>query len=479
VKKKTVQFFVVSAVFLIALLGVMAALLLRDDPLTPMAEKALRYQPPSLPPAENAFVGLAGLNAPAGSDFIAVGAENIHKSNQDARLFGSNSSPAKEARDEPDAPELAPVSRYTYSCAKEITENCLEDIQADAPNIHEQLAQNEELIQRYLKIQAMPQFSNEAVSVMGFTPPYGDAITLSRLLSAKAALDIQNGKIAQGLDFLEKDMRFYRRILASTEKSLVDQMIATACIQQQAILLTRLFEKDALRGQTGRARALLTPFDAPREQYIRALWLEEVSVARLLDNLANTRVDELIKTSTIENPGKTQKGSFLANLQVIFLFKRNMSLNLNHQFFENEIAIIREMPTAQIYSGDMNIADEVRTQTCTIPSDFFICNHWRNFVGEILIMIGRPNYTNYLQKIHDADAHIRLARAQLEFRQAAAQESSESPEEILARLGPETFNPYTGQPFAWNPERKTIGFMPAAARDRKKWREVRLDFPTP
>jgi hypothetical protein len=35
----------------------------------------------------------------------------------------------------------------------------------------------------------------------------------------------------------------------------------------------------------------------------------------------------------------------------------------------------------------------------------------------------------------------------------------------LATLGPETFNPYTEQPFEWNPEKGSIGFQPLTVFD--------------
>jgi hypothetical protein len=210
---RTLLFFL--ALFLITL-AVLIVYILKDDPLSPMAQKALHYQPSLVPPEKNAFVGIAGLEAPAGSDFIRVGEENI-RANLDIKGAVQKL-------------EFS-VPQYTYSCREKITENCLAEIQAEAHNIQKLLAENDEIIKRYLHIQTMPEFSHSIAKKLKygsayFVPRYIHLMNSSRLLSAKAVLDIQNGRLDEGLDFIEKDLNFYRGILASRDIDLIDMMIA-------------------------------------------------------------------------------------------------------------------------------------------------------------------------------------------------------------------------------------------------------------
>jgi hypothetical protein len=477
-KKKIVWVSSFLALFLAAL-AVLAVYILQDEPLDAAAEKALRYQPSPVPPAENAFVGIAGLEVPAERDFLQAGEENIRRANQNFQRFGMNVPTEELVRET--QPLKFSGARYAHSCEREISENCLEDIRADAANIQGLLEANATLIARYRHIQSMPEFSNTVAGSMEFSLPYSGLMSLSRLLSAKAILDIQNGNLQEGLAFLEKDMNFYRGILASREISLIDMMIAIAQIRQHANLLVLLTEQENLRGQTDRMRALLTPLKTPKETFMNALWREHVFIIQGLFLLPDFKADELTSTVDFRNPEETRKGNVSEQLMVVFLLKRNMTMNLENEFRATEKALIDAATPAQL--RDMQEDDwwktEIRPRLCTIPEDYFFCRHFKNFMGEILAMIAHPNSIQYLLKIHDVDARLRLFRARLEFTQALkSSPEKETPEQILARLGPETFNPYTGQPFEWNPAEGTIGFMPGFIKDRKRV-EIRLSPPTP
>ncbi|MDR3158484.1 MAG: hypothetical protein LBU11_05640 [Zoogloeaceae bacterium] len=450
--------------FFLALFLALVAYILKDEPLSPAAEKALHYQPSPVPPERNAFVGIAGLEAPAGGDFISAGKENIRVNLVDTE----------------GAAQKLIVPQYTDSCAKEITENCLVEIRADAQNIQSLLAENSELILRYLRLQAMPEFSHSFAKTlrygtMDFFPRYGNLLNLSRILSARAVLDIQNGRIEEGLGFIERDMNFYRGILASKDINLLDMMIAAATIRQHANLLMLLLQEGRLSGQTDRVRALLRPLDAPRETFTNALWRERVYMIQSFREMS-ANLKKLTGTIDLDT-GETQEGTYFDQLKFMLLFKPNMSLNLLDEIFTVEADIINALAIDALPAQrDVLWEKEIRSRVCAIPKDYSYCRHWKNYVGEVLVTIAQPDHVQYLLRIHDLDARLRLFRARLEFARAAKNApKAEAPEAILARLGPETFNPYTGKPFERNPETGMIGFMPAADKTPKRV-EVRL-FP--
>jgi hypothetical protein len=454
------------ALFLVAL-AALVAYVLQDEPLHPTAAQALRYRPSPVPPEENAYVGFAGLDAPAGSDFIQVGAENIRRGNLGLPPDASTL-PEEEI-----APKLKfSISKYAHSCERNITENCLEEIWAAAQNIQKLLEENDALIKRYLRIQAMPVFAN--TSRREFFPSYVLALNLSQLLSAKAVLDIQDGRLEEGLDFIEKDMNFYRGILASKDLNLLDAMIAVVPVRRHASLLALLYQEGRLSGQTDRVRALLTPLEDPKNIFTNAMWRERVFVIQGFDAMMHFSPQKLIET-TDTNTGETQEGTYFDQLKLMLLFRPNMTLNLLDEISSLETETLNGMAIDALPAQrDVLWKNEIRPRVCTIPEDYFYCRHWKNFMGEIPAIIEHSDVVRYLLKIHDVDAHLRLLRAQLEF--ALATENApetETPEAILARLGPETFNPYTGQAFEWDPETGRIGFMPAADIT-PEWVSVRL-----
>lgn len=60
----------------------------------------------------------------------------------------------------------------------------------------------------------------------------------------------------------------------------------------------------------------------------------------------------------------------------------------------------------------------------------------------------------HLGRVSDTLVYSRLVRAQLELR-VIADRPGDIPQ-ALAKLGPGTWNLYTGQPFAWDQEHKTL-----------------------
>ncbi|MDR3054581.1 MAG: hypothetical protein LBU53_04170 [Zoogloeaceae bacterium] len=441
---------------LVALVAV-SVYFLRDEPLTSLAEQALNYQPVPVPVEQNAFVGVAGLNALAGRDFIQMGEAYIRNANlgqaveQDEQNFDYGK------------------KEYPYSCAKEITANCLDEIRADAKNIQKLQEEERELIQRYLRIQEMPDYSNQvllpSIQAMGSTlaPRYDYLGYISRILSAQAILDIKNGQVSKGLNWFQKDMAFYRRVFAAKDAYLLDKMFAVVQIRRNAILLSLLIEEDSLRGQDEILRALLAPLDAPKENMMDAMWRE------------HTAFLQAFYKTPFERGLQSQKADFSGKLAGYFLYKQNMTANLEAELWNNRMSIIDKTPAALLSSEDINGKTFERTG-CTFRSPLPYCKHLKNFTGEILVLMGYGADTNYFIHIYDHDAFLHLVRAQLEYTLTIKQANSDTVA-ILASLPPETFNPYTGKPFDFDVERGVIGFRPAANRDKDKRVEIRISKP--
>jgi hypothetical protein len=438
-------------VALVALLA-LAVICLWDEPLSPVSEQAFHYQVPPVPPEENAFIALAGLSAPAGSDFIRVGEERV-------RLLAQGIVPPPD--------EASLWFRETPSGEK-------------AENIRQQSEENRELMERYLKITSLPVYANVFVndilmySIETFNYPLENdhLANASQFLTTLALLDIQEGRIAEGLAKMATDQALLRRIYAAKEADYVNKITALQRIRVQTMLLGQLIAQNALRDQTEKARALLTPLENPKEHYLEMRWREHVYLWRDRD-FGRRETPEIIRAlwkrmnggEGDEEMGYAQK--LRAYFMYYFLYKENMTRNLDGEFLNHEIALINETPLSRLASERKILPGKIRERACgKAPEDSFACKHpWRNYVGEFrfrhLPTAGLT--TNRLFEIYDVDAAIRLTRAQLEY-QLAVKNHKGAPADVpqvLATLGPETFNPYTEQPFEWNPEKGSISFQPA------------------
>ncbi|MDR3212792.1 MAG: hypothetical protein LBT71_02560, partial [Azoarcus sp.] len=427
---------------------------LQDEPLSPEATEALAYRPPIVPMESNAHTAMVGFDAPTGRDFTQVGEERVWQAAQGIPP------PPDETR-----LTLRKAHRDVDFCASLDAANCLEEILKEAENIRQGLEENLELAERYLKITSLPVFSNSLdilfISLVFSVNYTQQLVETSQLLSARAVLDIQEGRIADGLAWMAKDQALYRRIFASKEARIVDKMIAIWQIRQQAMLLGRLMEQDALRGRMEDARALLTPLENPKEHFLEARWWEHVHMLQSVSYMMRaTGPGDLSKRMNFVI-GQDEEMDYVKKLYIYFgfflLYKHNMSMNLESELLSHEIALINETPLSRLVSESKILPEKIRERTCAKPADSFICKHWSNYAGEFIVLGSRSlsYFTDFLLRIHDADAVIRLTRAQLEYQLAAKNPQPDSAEipRILATLGPETFNPYTGKLFEWNPEK--------------------------
>ncbi|MDR1887905.1 MAG: hypothetical protein LBQ81_00710 [Zoogloeaceae bacterium] len=442
---------VLLIILALLLLGALIVYFLLDEPLTPLAEQALNYQPAPVPAEQNAFVGVAGLNALSRRDFLKMGEAYIQQVNlgqieQDEQNFSYD------------------TKDYTYSCEREITRNCLGEIQADAEKVQKLLEDEHELIQRYLKIQEMPIYSNRLRppslnAYLNMTLPRYDYLAyVSRILSVKAIQDIKNGRVAGGLEWIQKDMAFYRAIFAAKDAVQLDKWTALMQLQRYAILLSLLIEEDELRGQDDALRSLLASLDDLKESFEN---LVRSNYASALQALHKTPPDELVEPHAI----------------VYFYYKQNMTSNFADELWNNGINIINETPIALLSSEDIVRKVVERTGCTTLGTIWGYCKQMKNHFGEALILKTYDGSdADTLLRIYDVDAHLRLVRAQLEYKLAAKPPEAD-PVAILAALPPETFNPYTNKPFDFDAERGVLVFQPAARPDKDKRVEIRLSKP--
>jgi hypothetical protein len=275
----------------------------------------------------------------------------------------------------------------------------------------------------------------------------------SRLLGALATLDIMEGRVERGLAAFSEDFAFLRRILASENLCLLDSLVAVAMMRSHLKQLSGLIEQDDyFSGEhAAKARELLAPVFDPARTFAAAIHGEARAIKGYWDDL----------------PGADAEKGF-KRLIWMCCYRKQMTLNLRASTYakitENALALPPERVRAEY--GDIvafsKTAHPVLFWRSNMPEQPFRFFFWKNVLGELLAGITLPHYPEYLLRFYDNAAYQRYVRAQLEYR--LAQEGKENPVELLQSLGRETFDPYTGKPFAWDEKTGKLRFEPADRR---------------
>lgn len=234
-KKRTPAYVYVIILIIIALLLYGQS---RDGKLLPEVEKQFSHMLPSTSIAinENAFVAMAGFNSNTPEQMIPTGNKAIQQAITQIKNtpyeYNLTFTP-------PDEHTLSTI--YALPCNINLTnEDCLSKIKSQTQEINRLLKESTSFINNYLALQTYTQFANILPVSINGSVPYQYIRSISELLTAKAVLDINAGNIEQGMQFLLKDIAFYRLLLNSQERNLEDTVTFTNRLQQHYLIINNL-----------------------------------------------------------------------------------------------------------------------------------------------------------------------------------------------------------------------------------------------
>lgn len=423
--------------FIVLLIGVSG-----DAPLSPSVEKVLSFQLQAPPPEDNIYVGLAGLARIEDGDVVAAG----------EKFLKGGYRPDSEPRHKFDTsyrnPCFAPRAseNHSDSARTDGPANCLDQLAAEARAINEAVEKNAAFIERYRAVQKMPLYVNTTTGVEDPVPMYQPVIEYTRLVGAKALLDIKQGNVSAGLEALDAELGFFKKMCGGEHVGVIDLMIAVAGLQINMNGLSKIIEDPQidLAGHENLLRQMLNlNLNGGR---IMAAVIE--SEKRLLLPSLNKAAEAWIgEEMSLKN---RLKFKFFK-----FLYKKNMTLN---RVAAKTDEVIWRWEAAPMLGFPEFIAvyaeTEIEELTVKKLYDRYGLFFFKNYAGEVLANIAQPLYTRYPARINDAVVYSHLLRAALELR--LMDDRPDDPSRALAGLGTETWNPYTGQPFNWDRERKTI-----------------------
>ncbi|MCL2021820.1 MAG: hypothetical protein FWG81_06950 [Betaproteobacteria bacterium] len=438
-----------------------------DEPLTPEAEAMLAYRPQELPDAENGYVAMVGFTAPTGSDWKKVGAELIARNNEHVRVSGRFDETKAAAKEEAqkikfsecDGCEgMVKLSGNNNEAALLVS---LRSLPQQKEQINKLLAHNAELIRRYEEIQSASAFSETMlISLTSVFPDYSDIRLTQQLLLSRAALAALAGNREPLLNFLERDLAFWRLVMRS-DTSLVTAMAANAFISQDLRLLRALLTKINFSApELERLRYLLTPLSAEEQSLLRALENEWNRMAEVAPHTAEKY------SISIENDSS------------IFRNKSFLQPQATVNLYAEKIRPLRELASlpSPEFVARRSIADTEEEYGIGLK-DLILTPY--NFVGRLIVAIAAPDYGAYIGRNHDLAAALQLTRAVLELRIAGidAGNNPDAVPEFLKQAGKETLNPYTGMPFEWDETCRRLCFTPQGADHSNFFAVTLADIP--
>ncbi len=435
----------------------------RDQELTPEARSLAEFQHPHVPDEQNAYLAFIGFDAPKGTDPIAAGARLVAE--HDAAVLSDpwgRERATKHPQESPSAPDESYIKfiETTYTPNDSLDRPALPWALNHADDIGAATKANHELVARYIAMQRLPVFADTSLPDP-FLPTLPSAAWSGprRLLLMQSALDAQTGQVPRALDFLAADIAMWRRILGSGGY-LIEEMIAVRGLAADFRVLSDLIASPAfdVAANEARLRQLLAPL-SPAELNVATMFKKEFEgqarlLAALPEEAAKWRSEGWIEPLTNGSP-----------LFPVF-FKPNASVNLLAQQFSEMQMLASPSPSNFVLQRQKLESD---TRAISKPGIGWIYNP----IGRKLVAIGVLYYPDYVARVFDLDAYVRLARAQLELRLAGV-----APGQVLAFLNAasqETRNPYTGQPFDWNASNNDLSFEPMSSR----WHEWRTEAAVP
>lgn len=399
-----------------------------DEPLTPQAQALLQAQPVPGDPSRNAYFVLLGLRAARGEDAMAQG-----RRIEDTvfRHFADAAAPA--------LPEET-LARGTAGIGKEwngklrcnvFEKDCVAQhlaLRAELPAFEQEFGF---LIARYRQVAELPDFRERAfLGLNEAMSSYSEYLDLDAYAQARIAVLAAEGQQAQALQEIGAAVANARKVLAGT-RHFIAKAIFVKVLRDHLALLNALMARDP---------SFAGPPGQPLPAWLAPLTVEERSLAGALDSEARlfARTAHSFDTSTgfaTMRDGLPQAS--LAGWLSGLAFKRNATVNL--------------------IAGSAAPGTPALPPSRQWPAGSFWDDYIDNPTGKILLAIASPDFSEYPNRVADADGYLRLTALHWMIRQQGVDDAQVPAflEAQAARYG----DPYQARPMQWDATARTLSFV--------------------
>lgn len=451
--KKTLRWLLrlVAGLFALAIVIFVAGVLINlgDAAITPETQALMSAPKYVADPDRNGYFVLRAMDGGMGSDVLKTGRileekyQKLYEENPNRSDYETQISYEKAARSE----------WKNGRCVKP-TENCVEADLRKRAELESLIAQNALALRHYELIQLLPEFEEHAIpSVFAPLLKYEPLVQGSEMVLTKAAFEIADGRLKDGIDHLIKNDEFLRRLLRKTS-TLLSRNIALAMMRKQTRMIGELVEiKPALVEQYGEALAYLTRPLRQEEQSFSTVYGSE---ARFASNYLKN-VDAVhglaMWVSGNDHPGLAARA--IGKIFGLF-YQPNATLNMVGASWS---AILDEanQPVSEYSKVQARVMGKNR-QLIDHPYLPYV-HHLSNPVGKVVLpMAVVPEmYLGYMERSADVDGYLRLVGLQVDVRRKKIVESAM--QDYANKAGAQFRSPYDGKPMTWVADKKQLQFV--------------------
>lgn len=409
---------------------------------------------------DNAYVALLAINAPEGLDYKEIGKKTVIAINkqireaiakQDANLMTERILPESYFQDKTALTINMVIDgeRYDFPCSQLDNQQCLSKLIKDQAKLEALFISNRVLLTRYSEIIKLSNFNTPPAGIATPIPSFKIVLGLSRLRLSKAVFLINKGKVEEGLDLLQQEIIFAKRVLTGN-KNLIDLSMAVRQILTTYHVVSELLDSPQLANQLNNPKllVLLKPLTLQEQQALvnafineRNLWLRELSmysVEQAADILNIDRIATAIKETNF-SPA----------------YNRAATLNTVYKKFQPIIKMAKiSLPQASD-NYITNLKDQVIQPDLTV-AEIYQQYGAENFIGGVLVDLVDPknHQHHYIKRFYDVNNYLTLVNVKLQIKQVNI--TKEQVPSFLTTLGEKASNRYTKNPFIWDIDTQTL-----------------------
>lgn len=407
---------------------------------------------------QNAYVALLAINAPEGSDYKEIGKKTVIANNkqireaiakQDVNLIEKGINPKNYFQDKPALTVNMTISGETYKfpCNQLNNYQCLTQLTKRQAEIEQLFISNKVLLTRYSEAIKLPEFNTPPMMASTYTPSFSEVLNLSKLRLSEAVFLINNGEVEAGLDILQQDITFAKRILIGKSAS-IDQMIACRQLLTTYHVISELLDSPQLANQFNNPKllTLLKPFSVKEQQGLANSFAIERN--QILYHLAAYNSDQLESEL-----GKKWFEKEIGVSNLVLSYDRNASLNMYYHKVEPaiEIAMLTLPNASENYLVHLKDKPEYVDLT---GKEIYQQYGNDNFVGRVLVQLALPDPKRYIERFYNLNNYLTLVNIKLHIKKANI--SKEQIPDFLVKLGEKAQNPYSKQSFIWSADTQVL-----------------------
>lgn len=414
---------------------------------------------------QNAAAGLMGITAPAGADYMRIGA-SIMIDNRQALIEGLKVQSLDEesfpvftienylnGREELNLDMRVNGQSYKFACSTLENNDCIVQTLEDRLIINMLISRNSELMQRYLEVIGLPQYDSYTYRVAEPFPSFQVVMNLGDLHLAQAILALNDGRSDDAYEILRNELNFTKLMLQG-DGSLIDKMIA---IQR----LNRFYQ--TLESIINHSQWLMS---FSKEQWSELIVpLNEQEQKGLSQGFARERNWSVFLFYTLENDDHDSK-NLLERLAFDMVYSRIVTVNTAYLSWQPviEVAMLNQSQVAALFiQGMLPDLQEEQMQIVQHQNEMYARQYGEffNVVGKTLLDFSFGDIsTRYFYRFYNAQIYMALVSLKYEILNAGV--SVQEVSAFLETLGDKAVNPLTQEPFIWDEttqELRTVRFI--------------------